>query len=604
MGLYALWMTSQTSGKLALISSEYLPESKLAAQIERDVLNARIHFIYFVTIQKEGSLEKGWQRFRSAQEHLPKLRALVAGSEVFAGMRGDVDQLSSDFGAYQPALRRIVDLVERRQNQGPEFAAILSEWARLGGAMVDSAGRLSQRGLDAADESARQASSRGATIGLAAACLAGLIIGVVLTFFVTRDIDGGLRRVIQALGESARHVTGAAFQIAGSAQSLSQGASEQAATLEETSASTEEINAMSSRNADHAKSAADSMMEASVRIDEANANLEHMVGSMNEINASSGKISKIIKVIDEIAFQTNILALNAAVEAARAGEAGLGFAVVADEVRNLAQRCAQAAKDTAGLIDESIDNSNDGKAKLTQVAAAVQSMTESANRVKTLVEEVKLGSEQQAQGIDQVARAISEMQTATQTTAASAEASASASEELSAQSESLKAVVDQLMVMVHGAGSEDGSGTHGAIGGNMTGGLFEWSRRFEFGIREIDAQHKRLFELADKLYGAMQRGESRPILSGLLMDLVRYTESHFRAEERMLQDNHYPDFEKHKALHDGLTSKVHQFAEDLKMGRATVSMELMTFLRDWLYNHILKSDAAYVPKLSATHTRA
>jgi methyl-accepting chemotaxis protein/methyl-accepting chemotaxis protein-1 (serine sensor receptor) len=196
--------------------------------------------------------------------------------------------------------------------------------------------------------------------------------------------------------------------------------------------------------------AADSMTEASQRVVEANRNLEQMVISMYEINASSDKISKIIKVIDEIAFQTNILALNAAVEAARAGEAGMGFAVVADEVRNLAQRCAQAAKDTAGLIEESIAKSNDGKGKLALVATAVKSITVSAEKVKTLVEEVKLGSEEQSRGIEQVAKAVTQMEKVSQSTAAGAEESASASEELSAQSDTLRNIVNRLNVMVGG----------------------------------------------------------------------------------------------------------------------------------------------------------
>src|SRR5207302_458670 len=137
--------------------------------------------------------------------------------------------------------------------------------------------------------------------------------------------------------------------------------------------------------------------------------------------------------------------------------AGMGFAVVADEVRNLAQRCAQAAKDTAGLIEESIAKSTDGKSKLDQVAAAVRSITESASKVKTLVDEVKVGSEEQTRGIEQVTKAITQMEKVTQTTAANAEESASASEELSAQSETLRMVVARLNGMVGGGAAENGA---------------------------------------------------------------------------------------------------------------------------------------------------
>ena len=156
--------------------------------------------------------------------------------------------------------------------------------------------------------------------------------------------------------------------MSGASQSLAVGRSQQAASLEETSASTEEIASITRKNADHALQVAGLMQQSADGAVGVNQSLDRMVEQMKEIGNSSNKIARIIKVIDEIAFQTNILALNAAVEAARAGEAGLGFAVVADEVRNLAQRCAQAARDTAGLIEDSIATSRDGNARLDQMA--------------------------------------------------------------------------------------------------------------------------------------------------------------------------------------------------------------------------------------------
>lgn len=172
---------------------------------------------------------------------------------------------------------------------------------------------------------------------------------------------------------------------------------------------------------------------------------------MHDIDAGSDKIIRIIKVIDEIAFQTNILALNAAVEAARAGEAGMGFAVVADEVRNLAQRCSTAAKETAVLIDESVSNSKMGGTMIERVAGAVGGITTRTARIKALVDEVHMGSQEQAKGIVQVSKAIEQMQQVTQRTATTAEESAFASEEISAQAESMRSLVRRLENLVHGA---------------------------------------------------------------------------------------------------------------------------------------------------------
>jgi len=279
--------------------------------------------------------------------------------------------------------------------------------------------------------------------------------GGALVFFVVRGVNAALLQVVTELSEGAEQVGSAAAQLATSSQSLAQGSSEQAASLEETSAATEELTSMTRKNAENSQSAAGVMGIVDGQVQEGNRTLGEMVASMNEISTSSEKISKIIKVIDEIAFQTNILALNAAVEAARAGEAGMGFAVVADEVRNLAQRSAQAAKDTAALIEESVAKSSHGSASLQKVAEVVHSITDSSSQVKMLVDEVNLGSQEQARGIEQISRSVSQMDQVTQTTAANAEQSASASEELSAQAEAMNHIVLQLRTLVGSDGREN-----------------------------------------------------------------------------------------------------------------------------------------------------
>jgi methyl-accepting chemotaxis protein/methyl-accepting chemotaxis protein-1 (serine sensor receptor) len=324
-----------------------------------------------------------------------------------------------------------------------------------GGAMVET---FSAAGDEIAQEELRLTTARGdealSSIGPARMLSIFLIVlalavgaGVI---WVVRSINTVLQGSIAELNDGAEQVATAAGQVSSSSQSLAQGASQQAASLEETSASSEEINSMARKNTDNSRSTAELLARSQEKVNQANRYLEDMVTSMDLITDSSGKISKIIKVIDEIAFQTNILALNAAVEAARAGEAGMGFAVVADEVRSLAQRSAQAAKDTASLIEDSITRSGEGKVKVDQVALAIRAVTEDSAKVKVMVDEVSLGSEEQSRGIDQIGRAIVQMEHVTQTNAASAEESAAAAEELSAQSETLKDVIARLHEMVGG----------------------------------------------------------------------------------------------------------------------------------------------------------
>ncbi|TMG79282.1 MAG: hypothetical protein E6H78_20460, partial [Betaproteobacteria bacterium] len=239
------------------------------------------------------------------------------------------------------------------------------------------------------DDAMSQANERSAmsywesSLLTAAVVVLAFAVGLVVIWLV-RAINISLRSVSRELGEGAQLVVDASSQMAVSAQSMAQGAAEQAASLEEHSAAMEEMATMTRKNADSSHQAASLMADAAKVVESANRALDDMVTSMTSIKDSSNRVSKIIKTIDEIAFQTNILALNAAVEAARAGEAGMGFAVVADEVRSLAQRSAQAAKDTAGLIEEAIGSANEGSRKVEQAAGGFAAITQRVTEVKGL----------------------------------------------------------------------------------------------------------------------------------------------------------------------------------------------------------------------------
>jgi methyl-accepting chemotaxis protein len=304
-----------------------------------------------------------------------------------------------------------------------------------------------QRDRMSADTAEIQSSASSARV------LAFVFVGLTILFsclisIVVRQMNSALGGMGTQVSEGAQQVARAASQMGAISQSLAQGASEQAVSLEQTSASSEQVNQMVQRNAKSSREAAEHTNEANRLLTGANQKLVQMLDSMRDISSSSERISKIIRVIDEIAFQTNILSLNAAVEAARASEAGMGFAVVADEVRNLAQRCSQAAKDTSGLIEESIQHAKTGKIRLDEVAISMRQVTDSAVQVQRLSNEVNSGSEEQARAIEQISRAILQIQQVTQQTAASAEEGASAGAQMSAEAEHLQSAVNRMRAML------------------------------------------------------------------------------------------------------------------------------------------------------------
>lgn len=265
---------------------------------------------------------------------------------------------------------------------------------------------------------------------------------------ITRSATGILRRISEGLDDGAVHVATASRAFASTSRELAEVASQQAAAIEETSSSLEEMSSMTSRNAEHAARANHLMQDAGQVTEKANASMVELTASIEEVAKASEETRKIIKTIDEIAFQTNLLALNAAVEAARAGEAVTGFSVVAEEVRNLAMRAAQAARNTAGLIQDTVKMTREGAALVEKTYEDFGKVASSVAQAGELIGEIASASRDQAQGIEHLNHAVIEMDRVTQQNASNADSTAAGAQNLDVQAGNLKTFVTTLVSLV------------------------------------------------------------------------------------------------------------------------------------------------------------
>ena len=386
---------------------------------------------------------------QEAQGNFAKMDAMFADLRTITHQAANIEQIDKTKEAansYKLAMTTFLDKWIQLQEIGQKRGEVADQVLKAAQDTAES-GMKNTQGSASGSALALAASSGLMIVGLMAAVGFGSFLAWIIVIGITKPVN----KIVDGLNESASQVSSASGQLSSSSQQLAEGSAEQAASIQETSSTLEQSASMVRQNTENTKQAAILAKNAKDAAVKGNREMAEMMTSMSELKKSSDEIAKIIKVIDEIAFQTNILALNAAVEAARAGEAGMGFAVVAEEVRNLAQRSAQAAKDTASIIESNIHLSEQGVSVSKNVNTSLTEINEQAGKVSELLDEVAAASQEQAQGIAQINKAISQMEQVVQSNASTAEESASASEELSSQAVNMKDIVNSLVALVNGA---------------------------------------------------------------------------------------------------------------------------------------------------------
>lgn len=410
------------------------------------------------------------------------------------------------------------------------------------------------------------------------------ILGLALQKMVS-----GLNDLIGSIREGISLLSTMSTQISEASQSLSEGASKSAASLEEISASMIEINSQTQSTAKHTSAALDIASKTRKSAESGTTKMTDLTNAVNSISDSGKQITKIIKVIEEIAFQTNLLSLNAAVEAARAGRHGKGFAVVAEEVQKLAVRSSVAAKETANLIARSMSNIESGSSIASNTSETLKEIEGGSVKTADLLAEIATASDEQAQGISQITIGMNQIDQVTQQNSAHAEQTATAAEELAQQVEQLKSTVSRFRAR---AGNHQTQNLHLSTGGRASDPL-KWTEEMLTGIAKIDNQHHKLVSLANDLHHALKDGKAQDYMKKILDELVDYTKNHFFHEEQMLIQTRYPDYDSHHKAHQKLIGQLTDIYDGFKNHRGCIGVETFLFLKDWLVNHIMRTDKKY-----------
>jgi methyl-accepting chemotaxis protein len=451
-----LWRMSR-AGTEAMrgLEAEGLPSSQALAELEQNLVRYRMASYELMFVQEKDRAAKvaeadGFQRLNQAAiERLKKTFSTGEGAKFVGTLEACLTDYIQTMGQLRARLEK--DFQVAMQMLDKEVPAKVASLEQAVHGLDDHCDKFVATRTQMSVGAFGRIEQSTMVFGIVGTAFS--LLATVLVSLNSVRIRRALMAVVNQLSQSSELVSSSSGFVASSSQSLAEGASEQAASLEETSSSLEEMSSRTRQNTESAEKAKHLAQETRTAADTGAADMQTMNTAMMAIKESSDDIAKIIKTIDEIAFQTNILALNAAVEAARAGSAGMGFAVVADEVRSLAQRCAQSARETSTKIEGAIARTAQGVQISAKVTQGLQEIVTKVRQVDELVAQVAIASREQSEGITQVNTAVGQMDKVVQGTAASAEESASASQELNSQADLLNEAVAELLELVGSSGS-------------------------------------------------------------------------------------------------------------------------------------------------------